>query len=90
MKVLRAGRSTAPRHDWTATSVYSSQTSRSPASDWTAKPADTSARPPLVTRTSLRRSVASMTEPPSSPTIRVGTTWATPMAPTASGDRVRL
>jgi hypothetical protein len=40
----------------------------------------------LVTSTSFRLSVASATEPPSSPMARIGTTCATPIAPTANGE----
>ena len=86
--VLRAGRSTAPTEDWTATRAYSSQTRRSPANAWAANAADTAARQLLVTSTSLRLSVASASGPPSNPTTRVGTICATPMAPTANGERV--
>ncbi len=89
MKVLRAGRSIAPTEDAAATSAYSSQTWWSPAKAWAASAADTAARQLLVTSTSFRRSVTSVTDPPSMPTARVGTACATPMAPTAKGDRVR-
>ena len=42
----------------------------------------------LITSTSLRRSTASAMAPPSSPIATVGITCATPMAPTANGERV--
>src|SRR6266699_3953014 len=44
MKVLRAGRSTAPSADCAATSAYSSQTRRSPAKAWAANAADSADR----------------------------------------------
>jgi hypothetical protein len=87
--VLRAGRSTAARDDCTATRAYSSQSRSRPANAWTVNAADTKARQVLVTTTSLRRSIASTTGPHSSPTVRVGTICATPIAPTASEERVR-
>ena len=86
---MRAGALMALSEDCTAARAYSSQTRRSPANAWAASAADTAARPPLVTSTSFRLSVASVTEPPTSPMTRVGTICATPMAPTASGERVR-
>ena len=87
--VARAGRSRAASDDWTATRAYSSQTRFSPANAWAANAADTAARQLLVTSTSLRRSVVSVTDPPSSPTSRVGTICATPARPTAKGEWVR-
>jgi hypothetical protein len=86
--VVRAGPSTAASADCMATSAYSSHTSRSPANACAARAPDTAARDPLVISSSLRRSIASVTGPPSSPMARVGTIRATPMAPTANGERV--
>ena len=89
VNVLRAGRSTALIANCTATSRYSSQTWPSPANAWAASAADTPARQLLVTRTTLRRSSASVSGPPSRPTASVGTACTTPRKPTANGDRVR-
>ena len=88
MKVLRAGALTALSDDFTATRAYSSHTRRNPANAWAASPADTAARQLVVASTSFRRSTASASEPPTRPMARVGTIWATPMAPTAKGERV--
>jgi hypothetical protein len=74
--------------DDTATSAYSSKTEPRPANACAASPPDTAALPQLAPSTSLRRSTASATAPPSSPIVTVGTTCATPIAPTANGDRV--
>ena len=88
MKVCRTGALTALSADDTATSAYSSHTERSPAKACAASPADTAALPELATSTSLRRSIASASEPPSRPIETVGTICASPRAPTANGDRV--
>src|SRR5271170_4583316 len=88
MKVRRTGELIALSEADTATSAYSSHTERSPANACAASPADTAALQLLITSTSLRRSTASAMVPPSSPIATVGITSATPMAPTASGDRV--
>jgi hypothetical protein len=88
MKVLRAGALIAPSDDFTATMAYSSNTRRNPAKAWAASPADTAVRQVVTASTSFRRSTASASEPPASPMTRVGTIWATPMAPTAKGERV--
>ncbi len=53
-----------------------------------ASPAETTALPAVAASTSLRRSTASATAPPSSPIVTVGTSSATPIRPTANGDRV--
>ena len=87
-KVCLAGLLTALSADWTATSPYSSQTRRIPANAWAASAADTTARQQVVISTSLRRSTASASEPPSSPMVSIGTIRAMPMAPTASVERV--
>ena len=86
IRVFRAGPPTAPSAESTATRAYSSQTRCSPANAWAANAADTAAMQLLVTSTSFRLSVASATEPPSSPMARIGTTCATPIAPTANGE----
>ena len=88
MKVRRAGALIALIEDDTATRTYSSQTDCSPAKACAARAADTAALPLVAASTRVRRSTASATAPPSSPIATVGTTWASPMAPTASGDRV--
>jgi hypothetical protein len=88
MKVRRAGALIALSEDDTATRAYSSQTDPSPANACAASPADTAARPLVATSTSLRRSTASAMAPPSSPIVTVGTICATPIAPTASDERV--
>ena len=88
MKVRRTGALIALIEDDTATRAYSSQTESSPAKACAASPAETAALPPLATSTSLRRSTASAIAPPSSPIVTVGITCATPMAPTANGERV--
>jgi hypothetical protein len=89
IRAARAGQSIAPTADWTATSAYSSQTTRSPANAWTASAADTRVSTPPVTSVSRRRSNASVSEPASSPTASSGTTWASPSAPTANEEWVR-
>lgn len=71
-----------------ATRAYSSPTDWSPAKACAASPADTTASALVAASTSLRRSIASAIAPPSSPMVTVGMTSATPMAPTASGERV--
>ena len=88
MKVRRTGELIALTEDDTATSAYSSHTDPSPANACAASPAEMAALPLLVTSTSLRRSTASAMAPPSSPIATVGITCATPMAPTANGERV--
>jgi hypothetical protein len=89
MRVRRTGALTALTEADTATSAYSSHTERSPAKACAVSPADTAALPQLAASTSVRRSTASAMAPPSSPIVTVGTTCASPMAPTANGDRVR-
>src|SRR5580658_551012 len=88
MKVRRTGPLIALIEDDTATRAYSSQTECSPAKACAASPADTTALQLLATSTSLRRSTASATAPPRSPIVTVGTTCASPMAPTASDEWV--
>ncbi len=84
----RTGALIALAADENATRAYSSQIERSPANACAASPAEAAALQPLVTRISLRRSTTSAIAPPSSPMVTVGTSCATPIAPTASGDRV--
>ena len=88
MKVRRTGELIALREADRATSAYSSHTECSPANACAASPAEVAALPPVITSTSLRRSTASAMAPPSSPIATVGITCATPMAPTANGERV--
>ena len=88
MKVRRTGELIAPSEADTATSAYSSHTDPSPANACAASPAEVAALQLLITSTSLRRSTASAMAPPSSPIATVGITCATPMAPTANGERV--
>lgn len=88
--VRRAGAFTAEIRYCSATSPYSSQTLREPANACTANRTETPAWALLPASTSLRRSTASTSGPPSSPAASDGTAAASPTPPTAAEEWVSV